>query len=123
MLDRSITTHQRHVRAAPLLACWTDADGRIIARGIPIATRTTRAFDAYRLIATIAGLIEDRSFTCVDLGELSYHNEELLLAIGNMSTRELGKALKSIENEDFDGHRLCNDGRDEDGRIWRVCVL
>ena len=36
--DRTITAPQRPVRAAPFLWCLVDIDGRIIVRGIPIAT-------------------------------------------------------------------------------------
>ena len=87
-----------------------------------IVTRTTRTFDAYRLISVIVGVVEFRSFTSADLGELAYHSEELRLAIGDMSTRELGMALRSmsIEGEAFGGYRIQNDGRDADGTIWRI---
>jgi len=86
----------------------------------PIVAQTFRKFDAFRLILVIVDLLEYRSFTSVDLMELTYHHEELRLAIGDMSVRELGKALGSIEGEDFGGYRLRNDGRDADGVIWRA---
>ena len=60
-------------------------------RSIPIVTRTTRKFDAPRLVKAIVDYVEYRSFTCTDLkehaDEVTHHikAEELRLAIGDMS--------------------------------------
>jgi hypothetical protein len=86
----------------------------------PIITMTIRKFDAPRLVAVLADLIEDKSFTSADLVELALHNTELRDAIGDMTARKLGKALRSIAGRDVGGYTLRNDGRDMDGVIWRV---
>ena len=118
----------RSIRAGPFFCCVTDLDGRIIGRNKPIMVRTTRQFDAPRLLRAIVDYVEYRSFTCTDLkeyvDELTHHIKagELRLAIGDMSALELGRALKllSIDGENFGGYFVKHERRETDGVVWRI---
>jgi hypothetical protein len=65
--------------------------------------RTTRQFDAPRLVKAIVDYVEYRSFTSNNLkeyaDELTHHikkAEELRAVIGSMTALELGRRMKSI---------------------------
>jgi hypothetical protein len=95
-------------------------------RSKPIVTVTTRKFDALRLVKAIVDYVEYRSFTSTDLkehaDELTHHikkAEELRALIGSMTALELGRRLKSIEDENFGGYYFKHEGRETEGVVWR----
>ncbi len=87
-------------------------------------TGLIHVFDAKALVAAIAVAVGDRAFNARELVE---HAPEvggpLAAAVGNLSARKLGKALRRIAGKDFAGLRIEKIGDDRDGAIWRIASL
>jgi len=114
------------MRQAPICPCcskrhWPRHSISIYAPTVLIA-RTPR-YDSEQLIDAIVRVVGDLSFSA---NELKRHAEKfespLREAIGGMSCRQLGKALRAIMEKDFDGFRIERQGVDKDGAYWHVVV-
>ena len=78
------------------------------------------------LLLAIRATCGDYIFTCCDLVEhaalpsASDLQSAIVTAIGTMSPRRIGKRLRAIEGQEFDGLIVRRHGSGRDGVEWRV---
>jgi hypothetical protein len=85
-----------------------------------VGTGTITEIDPAALVMAIADEVGDRAFTVRELVAHAEIDAALARALGDISARRIGKALRKIVGWDFDGQTIERLGADGQGAIWRV---
>jgi hypothetical protein len=76
------------------------------------------------LVATIAAAVGDRAFSARELvAHARVVGGPVAVALGGLSARRLGKKLRKLAGQEFDGLVVEHLGADRDGAIWVVRVV
>jgi hypothetical protein len=87
----------------------------------PRPSHLTRAEEA-RFLLVVAMAVKGRAFSAAELLAHGLVDPELRQALGGMTSRQIGKRLRTLADRDIGGLIVRRIKRDEAGTVWAVSV-